>query len=86
MNNPFEELGRVLYEAMEHLDPNVENPSAEWQKMTIWRRGFYINCVERLFEERELVRSALELSDAAATNAEVASSLPDTPHKVTHDS
>jgi hypothetical protein len=59
----FEALGRILFEELERLAPSAPDRLNDWEKLGQWERALYVNGVERLFEERELVERALKLAD-----------------------
>lgn len=58
----LEALGRILFEEMERLAPSSPDRISDWRKIKSWERRLYINCVERLCEERELIGSASEFT------------------------
>ena len=58
----FEELGRILFEEMERLAPSSPMSLNDWDKIGSWERALYVNCVERLCEERQLIDRALQLT------------------------
>ena len=58
-----EELARVLFRKMEHLDPRVvddPNELFEWDHLTDRQREFYRLCLEEVLREVALVRAALD--------------------------
>ena len=57
-----EGLARVLYDELERLAADSEYPPTRWDCLSGWRRDLYVNCIDRLFEERELVKAAYELT------------------------
>lgn len=59
----LEKLGRILFEEMEHLAPSSPVRLNEWEQIGQWERLLYINCVERLIEERKLIERALQVAD-----------------------
>lgn len=59
----YGELGCVLFEEMERLGPSSPNEVAEWDNLTDWKRGLYINSVERLLDERERINRVFQLTD-----------------------
>ena len=63
MDRILGELGRILFEEMERLAPSSPMSLSCWDKIGNWERELYVNCVERLVEERELVQRALHLAD-----------------------
>ena len=54
-----ENLARELNSKMEHLDPTT---LPEWDEMSDSQRNFFVNCVEHLLGQGELLREALDLS------------------------
>jgi hypothetical protein len=72
-SHELRELGRILYEEMEYLAPSSPESAEDWDKLTSWERSLYINSVEQLLEERELVSQALKLANN--------NSVPGTVHK-----
>ena len=60
---PLEALGKLLYEELELSAPSSPSPFVEWGELTELQRSLYVNCVERLLEQGELVERARQLSD-----------------------
>ncbi len=60
---PIEGLAKLLYEEMEFLGPSSPEPLIEWNKLTQWQRSLYINSVERLLQEGELIERARQLAN-----------------------
>jgi hypothetical protein len=58
MGDAHEKLAQVLFETLERLDPGHD--MRHWDKMGNWGQALYINRVERLLEERQLIKCALE--------------------------
>lgn len=52
------QLAQRLYEVTEHLDPGADE-AIDWDTLTERRREFYINCVESLCAERDLISQIL---------------------------
>jgi hypothetical protein len=50
-------LARRLHEKMEQLEPTEDD---DWENLSERQREFYRLCVESIFDERELSRSALK--------------------------
>ena len=57
----YERLGRIFFEEIERLAPSSPPRPGDWDKIGSWERRLYINCIERLFEERDLIQAALRL-------------------------
>lgn len=55
--DPTEELSRVLYDKMEHLDPSNEHRG--WEMLTDAERQFYRSCVGRLALETKLLEALI---------------------------
>jgi hypothetical protein len=62
MDKARRDLAHILFDAFSKLDPGGDNV-AEWEELGNWGQSLYINCIDRLLEERELINSALEGSD-----------------------
>ena len=59
---PVMELARILYEKMEHLDPQ----GAYWSELSPQDVDFYALCVESIIEQSGLVRRALSDDDVVS--------------------
>ena len=55
-------LARLLFEEMERLAPSA-NDEGSWSEISEWERLLYLNCVDRLLCEHNLIRLACEISD-----------------------
>ena len=62
-DNPVRALARLLYEEMEFLGPSSPEPLTDWDHLTEWQHSLYVNCVERLLEEGELIDRARQLAN-----------------------
>jgi hypothetical protein len=58
---PHEQLARRLYETMERLAPSADDPGT-WSQLTQWHRDLYLNCVDALLDERDLLARASTLA------------------------
>ena len=56
--DPIVRLGRVLYEAMEHLDPGFDD-YVKWDDSSEREREFCVLCVKAILQQRALVDAAL---------------------------
>lgn len=61
------ELARLLYETMERLAPG-SGEFVEWGNLTQWQRDLFLNCVEALLDEHDLIRWAIKLADDDVIN------------------
>ena len=59
---PREQLAQQLYETMERLAPG-SGVYVEWSNLSQWWRDLYLNCIDGLLDEPELVRRAINLAD-----------------------
>jgi hypothetical protein len=62
-NHVLEALGRTLFEELDKLGPTHPGDVLGWGEVSNWERGLYLNAVERLLEERELIETWLKLAD-----------------------
>jgi hypothetical protein len=62
---PRERLAQHLYETMERLAPGHYN-YMEWHNLTQWHQDLYLNCIDALLDEGDLVQALLK-APAAAT-------------------
>ncbi len=60
--SPHEQLACRLYETMERLAPSSADYVA-WPQLTQWHRDLYLNCVEALLDDRDLLTRAINLCD-----------------------
>jgi hypothetical protein len=58
-----ESLAEILFEEMGRLSPGGPEVHNDWRKISGWERRLYINCIERLCEERMLLEAALDMAD-----------------------
>ena len=59
----LEGLGEILFDELERLAPSSPMGLNDWSKIGKWERLLYVNCIERLLEERELIQRALQFTD-----------------------
>jgi hypothetical protein len=61
----IKEIARRLYEIMNKLDPpyDPEIPLKSWVDLSEREHNFYEVCIDDLFDDAELVRSALPATD-----------------------
>lgn len=62
-SDPIEFLARVLFEEMNRLAPGSPEDVSDWGQIGEWDRLLYINCIERLLEERKVIERALQLAN-----------------------
>ena len=58
-NDAIEELARVLYEGMEHLDP--DDDYVEWDVASEIDKSYYRECIFILLSRKLLIKRALNL-------------------------
>jgi hypothetical protein len=56
-------LARILFEEMECLAPSSPDSPNEWLTISEWDRALYINCIDQLCGERDLIERAQKHSD-----------------------
>jgi hypothetical protein len=64
---PRERVAQHLYETMERLAPGHDN-FVEWDCLTKWHRDLYMNCIDALFDDPDLLLRAFNLSDNDVVN------------------
>jgi|HubBroStandDraft_4_1064222.scaffolds.fasta_scaffold1230819_1 hypothetical protein len=64
---PREQLASRLYETMERLAPGAGD-SVEWDSLTQWHRDLYLNCVDALLVDDDLLARAINLRDDDVIN------------------
>lgn len=59
---PRERLAQRLYETMERLAPG-HSSYVDWRDLSQWHQDLYLNCIDVLLDEGDLIRRSLDLAD-----------------------
>ena len=65
-------LARVIYDESQFLGGGQTGDARGWDQLLDWERDFYENLVDRLLQERELIKSWIQFSndDGVARSAQ----------------